>query len=140
MAPLLTHANRVLFCHSERRDKSLIHPAHDPLKDNRRCFASLNMTTGVADEGGPKKDKLTFATLTWQRLFHVRERIRKDGDDSGILSQFFRHDFVQRVSGSVMIIKIETAVLNRTESRHAGFFHRANVGPTMFDQVKHACA
>src|SRR2546423_15197886 len=100
----------------------------------------------VADIPRPRANRSTkqgatrTCSSTRQRLFHVRKRIRKDGDDSGIFSQFFRNDFVQRVSGSVMIIKIETAVLNRTESRHAGLFHRANVGATMFDQVEHACA
>ena len=54
-------------------------------------------------------------------MFHVRERIRSDRDDRAVFRQFFRHDLVEGVSGSVVIIEVKAAVLDWTESGHAGF-------------------
>src|SRR5215470_14664644 len=81
---------------------------------------------------------LALPELPRQWPLHVRQRVCKNCDDGGIFRQCFRHDLVECISGSVMIIEIETAVLDRTESRHPGFLHRRNVCATMFDQGKDA--
>src|SRR5215475_14785418 len=97
------------------------------------CYAGPPRTVKSAQHGNP-------ATSTRQWLLHVRKGIRKNCDHGGILCQFFRDNFVQRISGRMVIIEIETTVLNRTKSRHTGLFHRPDVGPTMFDQSKHSRA
>src|SRR3982075_402683 len=76
---------------------------------------------------------------SWQRLLAVSQRISGDCDHRRILRQFFGHNFVERIGGGVMTIKIETAVLNRTEGRHTGFFDGLDVGSTMLYQIEHAC-
>src|SRR2546430_10392286 len=79
-------------------------------------------------------------SLPWQRLLHVRQRIRKDCHNSGVFRQFFRHDLVQRVGGSVMVVEVETVVLNRTKSRHACFLEWLDVSATVLDEIKNARA
>src|SRR5882724_9085683 len=64
-----------------------------------------------------------------QRLRHTRQRIRERRDQRAVLLQLSRINFVERVRGGVMIIKVSARVLNRRERRHAGFTKRGNVSP-----------
>ena len=73
-------------------------------------------------------------------MFHVREPVSNDRNDRGIFRQFFRHDFVQRVSSGVVIIEIKTAVLDWTERGNTRIFHRFDISTTMFDEIQHARA
>src|SRR5436309_4437959 len=66
-----------------------------------------------------------------QRLLCVGKGVSGDRHHRGILLQFARNNFVQRVGGSVMIIKIKAAVLHWTEGRDARFFHRLGIGADM---------
>src|SRR5439155_959775 len=97
------------------------------------------MTRSRRSRSRKRSGTSTFRS-TRQRLFHVRESIRSDCDDSGIFRQFFRDDLVERVRGSVVIIEIETTVLDRTESGHPGFLQRLDISTTMFDEIHHTLA
>jgi hypothetical protein len=76
--------------------------------------------------------------LTRQWLLDICQRIREHCRDGGIFRQLFRHDFVQRVGGTVVIVEIKTAVLDRTESRYSGFLERFNIGAAVFNRIEHA--
>src|SRR5437870_5282213 len=86
-------------------------------------------------ERGLEKHACPPRLSTRQPLFHVRECISYDCDDSGIFRQFLRHDFVQRVSSGVVIIEIETAVLNRTESGDIDFLQWLDVSANVFGKI-----
>ena len=68
-------------------------------------------------------------------MFHVRKCIGSNCNDCGIFSKFFRHDFVQRVSGGVVIIEIETAILDWTERGNTGFLQRFDIGANVFGKI-----
>ena len=40
----------------------------------------------------------------------------------------------------MVIVEVETAVLNRTKSRHAGFLERLDVGSAVLNQIEYARA
>src|SRR5439155_2581411 len=71
-----------------------------------------------------------------QRLLCVGKGVSGDRHHRGILLQFARNNFVQRVSGSVMIVKIKTAILHRTEGWHTGLFHRLDVSADVLGQIQ----
>src|SRR5262249_42722160 len=130
--------------HKSLRNKSPVAPtvakpvreADCPLPQFGRRSACPTMCFCLT--GSPETCARSHSAGHWP--FHVRQRVCEDCNDGGVLGQCFRHDFVQRISGSVVIIEIETTVLDRTESRHASFLHRRNISATMFDQSKHAPA
>src|SRR5262249_11709275 len=85
------------------------------------------------------------ATGRWLQLprqwpLHVRQSIRDHRHHGGIFRQFFGHNFVQRIGCRVVIVEVETVILNRTKSRHASFLERLNVGPAVFNQIEYACS
>src|SRR5437667_11908263 len=86
---------------------------------------------GITRSQPTSRSRKQSATSTFrstrQWLFHVRERIRSDCDDCGIFYQFFRHDIVQRISGSVVIIEVESADLYRTKNRHDVYLQELHV-------------
>src|SRR5438270_6754696 len=86
-------------------------------------------TLGMTREAG-------FPDSPRQRLLGSRHCVGGDGNDRGIFLQFARNNFVQRVSGSVMIVKIKTAVLHRTEGWHTGLFHRLDVSADVLGQIQ----
>src|SRR5258707_9558721 len=75
-----------------------------------------------------------------QRLRHARQRIRERRDQRAVLLQLSRINFVERVRGGVMIIKVSARVLNRRERRHAGFPKWRNIGAGLLDHTGHARA
>src|SRR5260370_5320246 len=75
-----------------------------------------------------------------QRLRHACQRIRQRRDQRAVLLQLSRINFVERVRGGVMIIKVSARVLNRRERRHAGFPKWRNVGAGFLDHTGHAGA
>ena len=87
------------------------------------------LTLGMTREAG-------FPDSSRQRLLGIRHGVGGDGNDRGIFLQFARNNFVQRVSGSVMIVKIKTAVLHGTEGWHSGLFHRLDVSADVLGQIQ----
>ena len=87
------------------------------------------LTLGMTRQAG-------FPDSSRQRLLGIRHGVGGDGNDRGIFLQFARNNFVQRVSGSVMIVKIKTAVLHRTEGWHTGLFHRLDVSADVLGQIQ----
>src|SRR6266550_7776191 len=77
-----------------------------------------------------------FPRSSRQRLLCVGKGVSGDRHHRGVLLQFARNNFVQRVGGSVMIIKIKAAVLHWAECGNAGFFHRLDVSADVFGQVQ----
>ena len=77
-------------------------------------------------------------TLRFSRGSDARHspRRRRRRDHAGIFLQFARNNFVQRVSGSVMIVKIEAIVLHRAEGGDACFFDWLGVGADMLGQIQ----
>ena len=57
------------------------------------------LTLGMTRQAG-------FPDSSRQRLLGIRHGVGGDGNDRGIFLQFTRNNFVQCVSGSVMIVKI----------------------------------
>src|SRR6185437_16826943 len=87
------------------------------------------LTLGMTRQAG-------FPDSSRQRLLGIRHGVGGDGNDRGIFLQFARNNFVQRVSGSVMIVKIKTAVLHGTEGWHTGLFHRLDVSADVLGQIQ----
>ena len=63
-----------------------------------------------------------------ERLLEVGEPVGENGVDRSVFGQMVRIDLVERVGRGVMIVEIETTVLDRAEVGDTEFAQRIDVG------------
>src|SRR5262249_52725179 len=63
---------------------------------------------------------------------------RQDGDDGDVLAQFLRFDFVESVSGSVVIVEVPPRILDRSERGNPAEIEGDQVWSRVFEFAEYA--
>ena len=88
--------------------------------------------------GSDCRSRTPASASTRQRLFEIGEAVGENRVDRRVFGQLVRINLVERVGRSVVIVEIETTVLDRAEIRDTELRQRVDVGPGLFSNRKEA--